>query len=77
MIEGALIWYDLFSTTLLDLGFKLNPYEQYITNKVINEHQCTIWWFVDYRRVSHMDYSVNSIIYDKIEESLGNYLSQQ
>ena len=27
MIESALLWYDLFSTTLLDLGFKLNAYE--------------------------------------------------
>ena len=26
MIEIALLWYDLFYTTLLDLGFKLNPY---------------------------------------------------
>ena len=28
MIESALLWYDLLSTTLLDLGFKLNPYER-------------------------------------------------
>ena len=26
MIESALLWYDLFSTILSYLGFKLNPY---------------------------------------------------
>ena len=39
MIESALLWYDLFSTTLSYLVFKLNSYEQYISNKVIDEHQ--------------------------------------
>ena len=36
MIESSLLWYDLFSTTLLDMGFKINPYEKCIANKVIN-----------------------------------------
>ena len=30
MIEIALLWYDLFYTTLSDLGFNLHPYEQCI-----------------------------------------------
>ena len=77
MIKSALLWYDLFYTILSDLGFKLNPHERSITNKVTNEHQFNIWWFVDDSRVSHMDYSVNSIISDNIEENLGNYVSQQ
>ena len=42
MIESALLWYDFFSTILSYSGFKLKPCEQYISNKVINEHQCTI-----------------------------------
>ena len=28
MIESALLWYDFFSATLSDFGFKLNPYEK-------------------------------------------------
>ena len=38
----GMIEIDLFSTTLLDLGFKLNPYEQCVSKKIINEHQCII-----------------------------------
>ena len=26
-VKSALLWYDLFSTTLTDMGFKLNPYD--------------------------------------------------
>ena len=26
MIESSLLWCDFFSTTLSDLGFKINPY---------------------------------------------------
>ena len=77
MIESALLWYDFFSTTLSCLGFKINLYKLCITTKVIDERQCTIGWFVDNRKVSHMDDSVNSMIADKIKENLGIYLAQQ
>ena len=62
MLDSALLWYYLFSSKLSDLGLKLNPYERCITNKVIDEHQWTIGWFVDNNRVSHMDDNVKSMI---------------
>ena len=68
MIDISLLWYDFFYTTLSDLGFKLNPYEKYIPNKVINEHQCTTIWFVEDNKVSHMDDKIKSIISEKIEK---------
>ena len=36
MIKSALLWYELISTTLFYSGFKLNPHEQWIANKVID-----------------------------------------
>ena len=67
MIESDFLWYNLFSKKISDLGIKIKPYEQWISNKVIYEHQCTIIWFVDDNKVSHMEESVNSMISDKIE----------
>ena len=58
MIESDLLWYELFSTSLSDLGFKINPYERCISDKIIDENECTIRWFVDKNKVSHMDDSV-------------------
>ena len=32
-VKSALLWYELFSTTLKDLGFELYPYDESVTNK--------------------------------------------
>lgn len=67
MIESALLWYQLFSSVLLDIGFKLNPYDPYIANKVIDGHKCTIAWYVDDNMISHKDEKVVEDIVQKIE----------
>ena len=78
MIESALLWYYLFATTLLDLGFKINRYEQCIANKVMDEKQCTIGWFVDDKKVSHMDENVNSMIaLTRLKNKIESYIAQQ
>ena len=65
MIESALRWYDRFSSTLTDMGFKINPYDKCTANKVINGSQCTVCWYVGDNKVSHVDgvllsFSVNA-----------------
>ena len=72
MIYSALLWYDLFSKKISVLGFIINSYERCIANKFINEHQCTIGWFVEDNKVSHMYENFNSMIADKIEGGIGN-----
>jgi hypothetical protein len=46
-VKSALLWYDLFTSNLKDMGFELNPYDQCIANSMINGKQCTIAWYVD------------------------------
>ena len=53
------------------LYMQLNPYEQCISNKVIDEHQCIIGWFVDSNKDSHTDDNAKPIIDDNIEEKFG------
>ena len=64
-----MVWF--LSTTLLDLGFKINPYKQCIVNKVFDEYQCNIRLFVSDNKVSHMKDIVTSMIDDNIEETFG------
>ena len=59
MIESALLWYELFTTSLSYLRLKLNPYERCIANKVINKNQCTIGWFIYDNKFSQMDDLIN------------------
>ena len=57
-LESALLWYNLYSTTLVDMGFELNPYDLCVANKTINGTQCTIAFYVDDNKISHKDPAV-------------------
>ena len=52
------LWYNLFSSALRKIRFVLNPYDLCLANKVINNKQCTITWYIDNLKISHVDYSV-------------------
>ena len=71
-IESALLWYNLFLNKLTGLGFKVNPYDRYMANKIRDGHQCTIVWYVDNVKISHTNNSVVSNIIKYIQEEFGN-----
>ena len=70
-IESALLWYELYANTLEGLGFKINPYDRCVANKLINGEQCTICWYVDDNKVSHKDKNVVSDVIKTIEGHFG------
>jgi hypothetical protein len=53
------------------MGFKLNPYGTCVANKMFNGKQCTIAWYVDDNKVSHVDPKILTEVLDKIEEYFG------
>jgi hypothetical protein len=70
-VQSALLWYRLFYYNLKDMGFKLNPYDPCVANKEINGKQCTIVWYVDDTKISHVDPTVVSKVIEQIEERFG------
>ena len=70
-VKSGLLWYDLFSSTLIHEGFKLNPVDACVANATINDKQCTIGWFVDDNKISHVDQMVVTDIIGKIEDKFG------
>ena len=70
-LESALLWYELYSSTLEGMGFKLNPYDLCVANKIINGKQCTITFYVDDNKISHEDPEVVRSIVRKLEEHFG------
>jgi KUP system potassium uptake protein len=70
-VQSALLWYELFTGTLMDMGFTLNPYDPCVANKTINGKQCTIVWYVDDNKISHVEYDVVTRIIKRIEKSFG------
>jgi len=53
------------------MGFELNPYDTCVANKMINGKQCTICWYVDDNKISHVDAKVVASVVEKIEERFG------
>jgi hypothetical protein len=70
-IKSALLWYNLFTSTLAEMGFELNPYDPCVANKMINGKQCTICWYVDDLKISHMERSVVDNMISIIEARYG------
>jgi hypothetical protein len=70
-VRSALLWYELFAGTLKEMGFELNPYNPCVANKMIEGSQCTIAWYVDDNKISHVKARVVTDIINKIEEKFG------
>ena len=70
-MQSAILWYNTFKGCLLDMGFKLNKYDPCVANKMVNGKQCTICWYVDDTKISHVDPGVVDDVITKIEERFG------
>ena len=70
-MQSAILWYDTFKSCLEDIGFKVNPHDKCVANMVIDGKQCTICWYVDDTKISHVDSRVVDQVIDTIEKSFG------
>ena len=71
-MESALLWYDIYSKTLKSQGFLINPYDRCIEHSTIQDKQCTILWYVEDKKVSHVDKYVNKKVIETISKHFGN-----
>lgn len=70
-IKSAMLWYNMFASTLKGMGFVLNPYDPCVANKMINGKQCTICWYVDDLKVSHVQHAVVKQVISEVEKHYG------
>ena len=58
-VQASLLFYKKLSSFLInEHGFVANPYNKCVVNKIVNAKQCTILWYVDNLKISHIDPSV-------------------
>ena len=55
MIKSPLLFYRKLRKDLESIGFKINPYDCCVANKIINGNQFTVLWHVDDLKISHKD----------------------
>ena len=70
-LSPAILWYETLTSTLIEDGFKLNPYDLFVANKMINGKQCTITCQVDDTKISHMDKSMLEKVVEMLELNFG------
>ena len=68
---ALLFWQHLSNNLVQKWGFKLNPYDRCVANKLINGKQCTILWHVDDLKISHVDPNVIEDIISKLDKAYG------
>ena len=57
-IKAALLFYTDFRKRIEHYGFKVNPYDRCVANKIENGHQMTVLWHVDDLKASHVHIDV-------------------
>ena len=65
---ASLLYYEKFRKSLLRLGFKLNPYDPCVANKISAGKQQTVCWHVDDCKISHVNTEVNDWLIEKLHD---------
>jgi hypothetical protein len=53
------------------MGFTINPYDPCVANSIIDGSQCTIAWYVDDTKISHVNPDVVTKIIETLETHFG------
>ena len=70
--QAVLLWYNKFRKDLEVEGFKFNPYDPCVANKIVRDEQFTIRFHVDDLMSSHMDPAVNTEFLKFLNNKYGN-----
>ena len=60
MLVAAILWYQKLRKDLESIGFKINPYDPCVANRMVKGKQQTVVFHVDDLKCSHMDKKVNT-----------------
>jgi hypothetical protein len=61
---ASLLYYRKFTKSLMSVGFKINPYDPCVANKIVDGMQMTICFHVDDCKLSHRNSRANDNIID-------------
>ena len=70
-MQASLLFWRKFKKFLTDLGYEENPYDSCVVNKMINGKQCTVCWYVDDVKASHVEEAVVEDLISKMQEEYG------
>jgi hypothetical protein len=72
ILQSALLFYKELRNDLESIGFKINPYDPCVANRLINGTQYTVVWHVNDLKSSHKSAQVNDSFHHWSNEKYGN-----
>jgi hypothetical protein len=72
LIISSLLYYKKFKRDIESIGFKVNPYDPCVANRMVNGKQHTVTWHVDDLKSSHVDPKVNDEFLQWLKEKYAN-----
>ena len=73
MLQSSLLYYKKWVKDIEEIGFKLNPYDPCVANKMVHGHQLTLTWHVDDVKASHVMKKVIDGLIEWIEMKYGGH----
>jgi Reverse transcriptase (RNA-dependent DNA polymerase) len=71
MLQASLMFYKKLRRDLEEIGFKVNPYDPYVANRIVKGKRHTITWHVDDLKSSHEDAKVNDEFHKWLDMKYG------
>jgi hypothetical protein len=72
MLQSALLFYKKLRNDLESIGFKINPYDPCVANRMINGTQYKVVWHVNDLKSSHKSAQVKDNFHHWLNEIFGN-----
>ena len=72
MLQASLMFYKKLRKDLEEIGFKVNPYDPCVANRIIGGKRHTITWHVDDLKSSHEDAKVNDKFHKWLDVKYGD-----
>jgi hypothetical protein len=69
MLQSCLLYYKVFCKEIESIGFKVNPYNPYVANCIVNGKQHTLSWHIDNLISNHVDSKVNNQVLEWLEKT--------
>ena len=65
---ASLLYYKNFCKSLIACGFKLNPYDRCVSNRMVNGKHQMVCWHVDNFKISHVEIKVDADLIKILKE---------
>jgi hypothetical protein len=75
-VQASLLFWTRLLRFLVDVHrFVRNPYNYCVVNKMVGNRQCTVVWYIDDLKISHVDCQVVDDMIETIKGEFGNEMS--